>query len=102
MKKFQYSIHLFQCDLRLHDNTALIAALSQSDQVVPVFIFDERQHSDLHKGENSFQFMVNSLNELDYKLRGMGSQLYLFSGITEELIERLLYDLPVEAVFLNR
>jgi len=102
MKKFRLSIHIFRRDLRLHDNTALIAALSQSDEVIPVFIFDERQLSNPYKGENSFRFMINCIEELDQELRSKGSCLYLFRGIADEVIEKLLNAFSVDAVFVNR
>ena len=33
----------FKTDLRLLDNEALVKAIAQSDQVVPVYCFDEAQ-----------------------------------------------------------
>jgi deoxyribodipyrimidine photo-lyase len=102
IKKFKLSIHIFRRDLRLHDNTALLAALDQSDQVLPVFIFDERQLSNPFKGNNSLQFMIESLNELNIQLLERGSKIQYFRGISEEEIKRLLDEIPVEAVFVNR
>lgn len=102
MKKIRLSIHIFRRDLRLHDNTALIAALAQSDEVIPVFIFDDRQLSNPFKGNNSFQFMLKSLDELNAELRKKGSHIYFFRGFSEKVVEELLKELPVEAVFVNR
>jgi deoxyribodipyrimidine photo-lyase len=102
MKKYRLSIHIFRRDLRLHDNTALIAALLQSDQVLPVFIFDERQLSNPFSGNNSIQFMIESLKELNAQLIERGSKIQFFRGIPEEVIERVMVELPVEAVFVNR
>jgi deoxyribodipyrimidine photo-lyase len=102
MKPFSLSIHLFRRDLRLEDNTALLAALSQSDKVLPVFIFDDRQLSNAYKGDNSYQFMLNSLMELDEALRERGSKLYLFRGIAHRVLSELLWKLEVDALFVNR
>lgn len=102
MKPYTLSIHLFRRDLRLDDNTALMAALSKSEAVIPIFIFDERQLSHPFKSDNAFQFMLNSLLELDQQLREMGSQLYFFKGIPHEIIDRILSVKKVEALFLNR
>jgi deoxyribodipyrimidine photo-lyase len=102
MADFRLSIHLFQRDLRLHDNTALLAALKQSEQVMPIFVFDERQLDNPFRGNNSFEFMVNSLVELDGELKEMGSQLYFFRGIAHEVVDQLLELTKAEAVFVNR
>jgi deoxyribodipyrimidine photo-lyase len=46
------SIVWFKTDLRLHDNETLIKAIAQSDQIIPVYCFD-----DSHFAETSFGFM---------------------------------------------
>lgn len=102
MKPFSVSIHIFRRDLRLEDNTALIAGLSQSIKVIPVFIFDERQLNNPYKGNNSFEFLLNSLMELNQELRSKGSQLYIFRGIAHEVVEELASVLSIDAIFLNR
>ncbi len=43
IKKYSLSLYLFRRDLRIHDNTALNAALTESTTVIPCFIFDPRQ-----------------------------------------------------------
>jgi deoxyribodipyrimidine photo-lyase len=88
--------------LRLHDNTALLAALKQSEQVMPVFILDDRQLNNPFKGNNSFEFMVNSLIELDGDLKEKGSQLRFIRGIAHEVVDHLLENRTADAVFVNR
>lgn len=98
MKPFSFSIHIFRNDLRLFDNTALIAALEQSEQVMPVLILDEAQTPDT----NGFRFLMNSLKELDEELKMKGSQLFIFKGIAHQVVEKLLQQQPIEAIFINR
>lgn len=98
MKPFSLSIHIFRNDLRLFDNTALIAALEQSEQVMPVFILDQAQIP----GTNGFRFLMNSLKELDEELKMKGSQLFIFKGIAHQVVERLIKEQPIEAIFINR
>jgi deoxyribodipyrimidine photo-lyase len=101
-RSYQLALHVFRRDLRLQDNTALIKALQQSDQVIPCFIFDERQiKSNPYKSEAAIQFMVQSLHELDKALQEKGSRLFIFSGIAEEVVDQLLDSMPIEAVFVN-
>lgn len=103
-KTYSLSLHIFRRDLRLQDNSALIEALKQSDQVIPCFIFDTRQIGDDNqfRGMNSIHFMVNSLDELNHMLKEKNSQLYIFYGNAEEVIQSLIHQLPIEAVFYNR
>lgn len=102
MAAFRLSIHIFRRDLRLEDNSALLAALQQSEEVIPVYIFDDSQLSQNKAGNNSFGFMMNSLFELDRELREKGSKLYIFRRNFHECIETLLEVTPTEAVFVNR
>ncbi len=102
MNPFTLSIHVFRRDLRLQDNNALISALENSEKVIPVFILDERQLTSQYFGKNSFSFMIESLKELDHDLRKYGSHLYIFNGIASDIIERLIKENKVQAVFLNR
>ena len=37
------SIVWFKTDLRLHDNEALVRAIEQSDEIIPVYCFDDTQ-----------------------------------------------------------
>ncbi len=100
---YQLALHIFRRDLRLHDNTALIAALKSSEKVIPCFIFDKRQieHND-YKSDNCIQFMVNSLGELDDELKKKHAKIYFFYGIAEDIVAELLKKKPIQAVFLNR
>lgn len=102
MKKYGLALHVFRRDLRLEDNTALIAALKSSEKVIPCFIFDPRQiEKNDYKSTNCIQFMVNSLHVLDMDLKEQGGQLYLAYGEAEEVIAQLLKAHPIEAVFIN-
>ncbi|MEJ5361615.1 MAG: deoxyribodipyrimidine photo-lyase [Spirochaetota bacterium] len=102
-KRYQNSVHIFRRDLRLEDNTALIKALELSHQVVPCFILDERQiNNNPYKSDNAVQFMIKSLGELNNELRSRGSRLYCFKGIAEQVIENLIKEVPIQAVFFNR
>lgn len=103
MKKYSLTLYIFRRDLRLHDNTALIEALKLSEIVIPCFIFDKRQiENNDYKSDHCIQFMVRSLQELDNELKQKNSKLYLFYGLAEEVIAKLLTLLNVNAIFINR
>jgi deoxyribodipyrimidine photo-lyase len=102
MKTFKTSVHIFRRDLRLEDNTALMAALSQSERVLPIFIFDKRQLENPYHGKNSFEFMVNSLLVLDQKLKERDAELYFFKGGLNEILNEIISKTEPDALFVNR
>ena len=102
-KQYQLSLFIFRRDLRLHDNTALLEALRDSEQVILSFIFDHRQlatSSDFFSAR-AFVFMLQSLVELVADIEQKKGQLYFFSGEPSEVVEQLLTELPIEAVYIN-
>ena len=60
------SIFWFRRDLRLNDNPALLAAIAESDEIIPVFILDPRQIEKL--GDKGKAYLAQSLHLLDQSL----------------------------------
>src|SRR5579885_1300282 len=104
MKLFKKSLFLFHRDLRINDNTGLIAALHQSESVMPCFIFEPKQvgKGNEYRSANAIQFMLESLHDLDRQLRKKDAQLYLFTGNTEDVIKKLIKTESVDAFFCNK
>ncbi|MCL4360936.1 DNA photolyase family protein, partial [Candidatus Dependentiae bacterium] len=104
MKKFNKSLFIFRRDLRIEDNTGLIAALKESSVVVPCFIFDPRQvgKENSFASSNSIQFMIESLQDLKKQLNANHAKLYLFYGIAENVVNKLIKQEKIDAIFLNR
>ena len=101
-KKYNKSIFVFRRDLRLYDNTALISALCESEQVFLVFIFDPRQiESHSFKSVPAFKFMLESLEDLDFEVKSKGGRLNYFLGTAEDAIGELIKKTAAQAVFLN-
>lgn len=104
-KIFEKSLFIFRRDLRLEDNTGLIYALKESEQVIPAFcltINKQTEKSNKYFSENAFAFMIESLKELNDELRQKGSKLFVFYGIPEELIEEILNKESINAVYVNK
>ena len=78
------SIFWFRRDLRLADNPALLAALAESDEVIPLFIMDEDVAS--RAGANRNANLVNSLKSLDQSLDG---NLHVISGSVVDVLRRV-------------
>jgi deoxyribodipyrimidine photo-lyase len=102
--KYQKSLFVFRRDLRLQDNTALIAALEQSQQVILVFIFDPIQVTIKNKflSHNALQFMVESLQDLEIAVKNAQGKLYFFTGSNLNVLSKLMTEIKPEAVFLNK
>lgn len=94
------SLFIFRRDLRLQDNTGLIAALRNSEEVIPSFILTPEQLKlNDYRSDNAVQFMFNSLRELDSELKKKRSKLYLYEGKPEKIVERLSN--KINAVYVN-
>lgn len=104
MKPPRTALFIFHRDLRLQDNTALIAAAQKSATIIPCFIFDEQQvgTQNNYRSINAIQFMIESLQDLDNQIKKKNGRLYFFSGKTLQIIERLLKTEKIDAVFTNR
>ncbi|MFI6443697.1 cryptochrome/photolyase family protein [Kitasatospora sp. NPDC050543] len=83
------SIALFTQDLRLHDNPVLRAALRDGEEVVPLFVLDERLAATGFAVPNRAAFLADSLADLDTALRRLGGRLVLRRGETVAQSARL-------------
>ncbi len=97
------TLFIFRRDLRLHDNTALIKALEESEKVIPCFIFDPRQiGKNSYKSENCIQFMTESLQDLEKQFKTQKGKLYFFKGRAEDVVKKLVKKEKIEAVYVNK
>jgi deoxyribodipyrimidine photo-lyase len=102
-KEYSLSLFIFRRDLRVDDNTALNHAMESSDEVIPCFIFDPRLADEKRKhfNHNTFQFLLESLEDLDLQLKSRNGDLFLFSGLPENVIMDLKKNHGINAVFFN-
>ncbi len=66
---YKRSLFIFRQDLRTDDNTALNLALSESVEVMPIFIYDERSQQEFGKDDRRFGFIREMLEKIDEHLR---------------------------------
>lgn len=88
------SLFLFHRDLRLIDNTALIAAIKSqpNTKIIPVFIFPPEQidpDKNQYFSHPAVQFMCESLEELNNDLKRLNTQLYTFKGDTTHVLSSI-------------
>jgi len=103
-KTYKKSLFIFRRDLRLEDNTGLLEAAEASETVIPLFIFDPRQadaDTNDYFSKPAFRFMCEALVHLDGHLRKRDSRLHVGSARPDELLDTLLADTDVQAVFFN-
>jgi deoxyribodipyrimidine photo-lyase len=95
-------LFIFRRDLRLHDNTGLLAALQAADEVILSFIFTPEQiEENAFRGNRSLQFMIESLEDLEVEISKGQGKLHLFYGKPEEIVEKCIQELDVKGVFVN-
>ncbi len=101
MAKYKKALYIFRRDLRIDDNTGLINALKTSKEVIPLFVFDERQRGHEYFSNNAFEFMLNSLDELEKELQKKGAELVVLEGNLELILKDLKELEDIDAIFIN-
>ncbi len=96
------AIHWFRRDLRLEDNAALYHALKSNLPVIPIFIFDAEILDKLeNKSDRRVEFIHSALEEINDKLKSLGSCLQVFYGKPAEVWQTILKQWPVKEVYAN-
>ncbi|MFM8447303.1 MAG: deoxyribodipyrimidine photo-lyase, partial [Candidatus Nanopelagicaceae bacterium] len=72
----------FRRDLRLGDNPALLAAIENSDEIIPLFILDPNLIK--QAGSKRLAYLGNSLRALDESL---GGRLHVIAGDQIEVLQ---------------
>jgi len=96
------NIFWFRRDLRLHDNTALLKALSSGEPVLPVFIFDTTILKQLASDDSRVSFIYDQIQSIDNKLKTYGSGLQVFKGTPLSVMTALIAKYPITKLFFNR
>ena len=104
----QRAIVWFRQDLRLHDNEALSTALRMADEVIPIYVFDERVFTGKTRfgfpktGRFRSRFILESVIDLRQNLRQIGSDLVVRVGRPEVEISELAREIKASWVLCNR
>lgn len=97
----------FKTDLRIEDNETLVKAISQSQNLLAVYCFDESHFETTNYGfkkTGNFrtQFLMEALEDLDSNLRKIGSGLLIVKGKPEIELAKIVQEYKVQKVFANR
>ncbi len=100
--KPEISIFWFRRDLRLNDNTALYHALSQNQNVLPVFIFDTNILDQLeYKADRRVDFIHQALLHIQQQLLTLGSSLCVMHTSPEDAFKQLCLKFRITSVYCN-
>ncbi|WMX12941.1 DASH family cryptochrome [Aureispira sp. CCB-E] len=107
MKKVKRIVVWFRKDLRLHDNEALTKAIENSEEVIPVYVFNEEElmgttpYGFQKTGAFRTQFLLESIDYLRQKLRDKGIDLVIRKGKPEEEVFKLVQEVEASYVYAN-
>ena len=90
------SIVWFRRDLRISDHPALVAALSESDEIVPVFIIDSKLIE--RTGSNGLAYLAQSLQHLDASL---DKKLQVIAGQPIDVLKKLQQKYNAQSVHIS-
>jgi deoxyribodipyrimidine photo-lyase len=86
----------FRRDLRIGDHPALLEAIKNSDEIVPLFILDKEQIDEA--GAKLLAYMGQSLRALDESL---GNKLHIIEGDQVEVLKDLIARYNVKEVHIS-
>ena len=86
----------FRRDLRIGDHPALLEAIENSDEIVPLFILDKSQIAEA--GAKLLAYMGQSLRALDESL---GNKLHIIEGDQVEILKDLIARYNVKEVHIS-
>ena len=101
MKTNKKSIFWFRRDLRLHDNHALFQALSTSEKVIPIFIFDVNILDKLSEEDRRVCLLYDRLEALNKDLSLINKKIQILYGKPVDVFTDLLKTHDIDAVYIN-
>ena len=96
------SIFWFRRDLRLEDNAGLFHALSENENVLPVFIFDADILDRLtDKYDRRVDFIYGAITSLNAQLNKIGSSLQVYVGNPLTVFKKICAEYTITSVYAN-
>ena len=97
------SIFWFRQDLRIYDNRGFIEAVTQSEEILPIFILDKNIVESFGWLEDKkFWFIREMLENLDSEIKKRwGEGLEVFHDYPEKLIPELIKTYSINTIFSN-
>ena len=99
---YKRSLYIFRQDLRLQDNTALIEAIKNSEEIFPIFIHDTRAIEDFGWEDPRFGFIREALESIDTELQKYSGRVTVYSGDPDDILEDIIEKYQIDVLFINR
>jgi len=95
-------LFIFRRDLRIIDNKGLNHLQTKCKNIFTIFIFTPEQVvSNEFRSENAILFMMESLSDLEEKIREKGGKLLFFYGDNETVIRKCITALKIDIICFN-
>ena len=98
---YKLSIFWFRRDLRLHDNHGFFQSLTQSESVLPIFIFDPHILGKLSNDDRRVSLLMDRLNSLNKQLEKIGKKIHIMYGNPKDVIEEISERISAQALYAN-
>ena len=98
----EIAIFWFRRDLRLNDNKGLFYALSENENVLPIFIFDKEILNKLPKSDSRVSFIHESLEGIRTELHKQQRELSIYYGSPKSIFKNLIDNYSITKVYTNR
>lgn len=92
----------FRQDLRITDNTGLISALQESQNIIPVFIFDTDILAWFPEHDDRLAFLIEAVQDLEKQLHKYWYNLIVKIGKSTELIPELITQYECKSLYHNK
>ncbi|MCH4553527.1 cryptochrome/deoxyribodipyrimidine photo-lyase family protein [Aestuariibaculum lutulentum] len=100
--KQNLSIVWLKRDLRLHDNEAIRNAIATNHRVLLLYIFEDFLLQDQHYTERHWNFVKESLKDLNNTLANYHSKVFIINGSIERTIQSLQNSFNIQQVFSHQ
>ncbi len=101
-KKEKISVVWLKRDLRLHDNEAISSALNKANRVLLLYVFEDSLRDDPHYNERHFNFIKESLVDLNSSLAAFNSKVLIVQGEVIPVFNKLLSSYKIEEIFSHQ
>src|SRR5690554_2442631 len=92
----------YKRDLRTRDHAPLVAAATLGEQVIPLYVIEDEYWHQPDTSGRQWDFIQESLNDLQQQLRKAGSQLLVMRGSVVSALKRLRESHAVGRVFCHQ
>lgn len=92
----------FKRDLRLFDNEALFRALESEEQTLLLYISEPSLLNDHHYSQRHFDFIKQSLEELQNQLKPFQTQILVIESEVVEVFEKINQIQPISTIYSHQ